>query len=273
MPVETIRSGRAIAWIWTAVALTAFPGLSDIATAQESMPDFARAVGRAHGVDVWNGVAAVSAAMTVRFGDTESFSGRLITEPSMGRTRLDRRDGSMVLWDGREAWVSPAAAEFPAARFFALTLPYFLALPMKLEDPGVHLADAGTILLSATDRRPAVRLSFDPGTGDAPDDWYLLTRDPSTGRLDTVVYIVTYWSGPDSGKAETNAITYSDYRDIEGVFVPHRWTFRDWSRDTGLSEATTGLATLSDVACHSKLRLDQFKRPSDGRIDPHPRGR
>jgi hypothetical protein len=102
--------------------------------------------------------------------------------------------------------VAPASAKLERARFHLLTWPYFAALPMKLADPGAHLQLLGERSLRGKVYQ-AVRLTFDPGVGDTPEDWYVLYRDPSSGRLAAAAYIVTYGKSATAASKEPHAIT------------------------------------------------------------------
>ncbi len=154
---------------------------------------------------------------------------------------------SVFVSAGHTGWASPASAATPRARFHALTWAYFLALPYKLDDPGTVLEELGEGRMG--DRQyPIAQLSFAPGVGDAPDDWYVLYRDPSTSRLEAAAYIVTYGQDPSAVTAkDAHAIRYEDFEDVEGVPVARHWTFHNWSRAEGPGEPLIGEARLARV--------------------------
>ncbi|MEM0964353.1 MAG: hypothetical protein AAGK21_17635, partial [Bacteroidota bacterium] len=108
-----------------------------------------------------------------------------LVDPWSARATHLLLDGStdMFGWNGTEAWVEPADAELPIdARFWALTPYYFVSMPFVLADPGVQLAAAPA---DSVEGRPVdvVRVTFEAGTGDAPDDYYDLLLDPETNRV------------------------------------------------------------------------------------------
>lgn len=59
---------------------------------------------------------------------------------------------------------------------------YWLLMPFKWEDPGVHLAYEGTRTLSDSLAHPVVHLTFDQGLG-VTEDQYWAFLDPDTGRM------------------------------------------------------------------------------------------
>ncbi len=99
-----------------------------------------------------------------------------------------------IAWDGQQAWskFDDPQAKFPA-RFWALTPYYFVAMPFVLGDPGVNLtliddnpADVG---LPPSD---VLRVTFNPGTGDAPDDYYIVYLAKDDGRMLALRYVVSW---------------------------------------------------------------------------------
>ncbi|MCA9774142.1 MAG: hypothetical protein KC466_17125, partial [Myxococcales bacterium] len=147
---------------------------------QDFAARFAGPIERAHGMDRWRAAEAVRTELTVVFGGKQSLAGTLLFETKGARSRIDTVDGATLVFDGAEAWVTPADAAVPRARFHLLTWPYFLAAPMKLRDPGTTLTDRGAMLMGG-ERLPAATLTFGAGVGDTPDDWYVAYRDPTTG--------------------------------------------------------------------------------------------
>lgn len=206
---------------------------------------FARAIEEAHGREAWVSKQAISARIELVFGDNPALAGRMIFTPSMSKVRLETGEAAVV-WDGDDAWLTPADAELPRARFHVLTWPYFLAAPMKLRDPGTTLELLGEKTLQG-ETYSAARLTFDEGVGDSPDDWYLIYRDEETSRLAAMAYIVTYGTTAEEANQEPHAISYHDFQDVDAVFVPTLWKFWQWSEEEGIHGEPIGRATLSDV--------------------------
>lgn len=240
------------------------------ATAERSFAaDFAEPIETAHGRDAWYAAEAVSANLSVSMGGNQILEGRMLFTPKVGEARLEVADGTVAVFDGERAWVSPAGAELPQARFHLLTWPYFLAAPFKLRDPGAHLEDLGTRPLDGAEH-PAARLTFGPGVGDSPDDWYVVYRDPSNDHLAAMAYVVTYGgrSAEEAG-AEPHAITYHDFQQVDGVSLPTTWRMWNWSEEEGVHGDPIGEVTLTDVDFVTPS-ADAFDRPADAEEDPLP---
>lgn len=254
----------------------AAPGASGVAAdaatsaAEDSFAAaFAAPIEAAHGKEAWERAGAVSADLSLSMGGNQVLAGRLLFTPQVGRSRLELADGTVAVFDGEGAWVSPAAADLPQARFHLLTWPYFLAAPFKLRDPGAHLEDLGTRPHDGVEH-PAARLTFDPGVGDSPDDWYVVYRDPATGRLAAMAYVVTYGGrSAEEAAAEPHAITYHDFRQVDGATLPTTWRLWNWSEEEGIHGDPLGEVILADLAFVTPPP-DAFARPADAEEDPLP---
>jgi hypothetical protein len=189
----------------------------------------------------------VEADLDLTFGGNPVLSGSMLYDPHTNRVRLDVRDTAILIYDGERAWISPASANVPQARFHLLTWPYFLAAPFKLRDAGSHLETTGLRPRDGVGHETAL-LTFDGGVGDSPDDWYVIYEDPETGLLAAMAYIVTY-GGVTAQEAggEPHAIVYHDYARIDGVMLSQRWTFHHWSDEAGPHGEPIGAASLSNL--------------------------
>ena len=213
---------------------------------------FAVAVEEAQGKGAWRSQPAFAADFELKFGAAPPLLADLLMTTNADAVRMDLEGGGVVIYDGTDVWTSPAGLEMPPGpRFHALTWPYFLAAPMKLRDPGSHLELTGERQLDGKTYDTA-RLTFDAGVGDTPDDWYVLYRDPETGRLAAMAYIVTYGTSVEQAGQEPHIIVYEDFEEVdaglegETVTLPTRWTFWNWSEEAGLEGEQLGEATLGN---------------------------
>lgn len=251
------------------VAVLVAVASSSAAQTPDGGDDFAAAVETAHRADLFRSHPAFTADLRLQFGGNPVFAGTMLSDTAVGRTRLEREDGAVVVFDGSDAWVSPAAAELPQARFHALTWPYFLAAPYKLRDPGSHLEPLGPRPFVGGEL-PAARLTFDAGVGDSPDDWYVVHRDPASGRVAGLAYIVTYGgTDPEEAAREAHAITYEDWVEVEGVPIATRWRFWNWAPDRGIHGEAIGEVELEGFRFVTPA-ADAFTAPEGARRDELP---
>ena len=120
-------------------------------------------------------------------------------------------------WTGEVAWQQPDSADIGTnARFWSLTPYYFVGMPFVLADPGVNHDLTEPVTLDGR-RYDTVRVTFDPGTGDAPDDYYVLLLDPETDRVGGVRYVVSYPGFfPEGGSTPETTMLYDGAQSVPG---------------------------------------------------------
>ena len=217
-------------------ALAAAPTLADC------MPHKVEA---AHGGEIWNGKQAFEAQIVVEFGGNKLIDGRMLTDTAVGKARFELRDGTVLVFDGADAWKAPAGAPFERTRFHVLTWPYFLAAPMKLDDPGTRWEDLGRLPYGGGRELPAGRLTFGDGVGDSPDDWYIVYTHPQSHRLEAMAYIVTFGTSVEEAESKPHAVVYDRYEEVDGVQLATRWRFFGWDEATGVKSEQIGEVMLS----------------------------
>ncbi len=190
-------------------------------------------------------------APTVSFEDSFQPAGapapliaRITVEQSARRAYLDfPAMEARITWDGEKAWSENWKAPMPP-RFLALLSYYFANLPWLAADPGVNLSEPGTGKLWTDDTEyKTVKMTFDSGAGDTPDDYYVLLIDPESYRLRAIQFSVTYAAilPPDVDMIEETLI-YEEFETVDGLLVPTKgmvyakdqslagkFEWRDWS--------------------------------------------
>ena len=148
--------------------------------------------------------------------------------------------------DGKSGWTGNTgrpARDMSSQEAWATSVQYDVALPMRLKEffpqlrPGrpeqVNGVDC-VLLIGSAPGKPSARLWFDAKTG-------LLVRmlflaDTPVGRVPTQV-------------------DFSDYRDLDGVKTPFRWT------TSGMSRRST--IQLADIKSNSPIDDAKFVKPAD----------
>ena len=168
-------------------------------------------------------------------------------------------------WTGREAWVHPAGAEIGTnARFWSLTPYYFVAMPFVLADPGVRHAAEGTWTHEGKTYN-LVRITFEPGTGDAPDDYYVVLLDSATHRVAGLRYVVSYPGFfPEGGHTPETIMWYTGAQTAEGI------TFQQGFRSFVWAESAPGEAraagTMTGVRFVPDRVEDDFAVPQGAQV-------
>ena len=168
-------------------------------------------------------------------------------------------------WTGTEAWAT--SDELPIdARFWSLTPYYFIGMPFVLADPGVRLEAADTLTVEGAVAEQ-VRVTFDPGTGDAPDDYYFLLVDPETRRVRGVRYVVSYGPfNPDGGHTPETIMLYDGAQAVGGPAgeVVLQGGFRSfaWDGDARGPGAPKARGELTDVSFAPETPDAAFDAPA-----------
>ncbi len=148
-------------------------------------------------------------------------------------------------WTGENAWVAGTDSLPMNARFWSLTPYYFVAMPFVLADPGVRLETAGQMEAEGT-TYDLVHVTFAPGTGDAPDDYYYLLLDPETRRVGGVRYVVSYPGFfSEGGTSPERLMLYDGAQTASGITLQRGFRSFAWT-DAGAGEPSAS-GTLTEV--------------------------
>lgn len=234
---------------------------------------YAKPIEKAHGIENWKSKKAISYDIEIAFGGNVIFSGHSIFEIGAERVRLEAEDGTVMVWDGQDAWYTPADKEFkgPPPRFHLRTWTYFLSVPFKLRDPGAHLHELpdAPLMDGKYPKLKRAKLTFGEDVGDAPDDWYVLYRQANTDRLAAMSYIVTYSKSAEQAEKEPHAIVYKGYERFEGVALSTEWDFHHWSADKGVFGEPIGHVKITNVKFIDPP-AGAFAKPDDAARDALP---
>lgn len=191
---------------------------------------------------------SVSFDLNLIFGGKEAFKGRVYTMTNSSAIRLDYSSGKKLLIHNGDiyTYADPVPTKKMSDRFALFTWQYFFMAPYKLGDQGTNWNERESITIDGQEYK-SLMLTFDNGTGDAPDDWYILHPNPVTHLIEHMGYIVTggRTSAADA-EANAHAITYAEYKNIEGIPFAHRWIISDYTKDVGI-EKQIGSATISNI--------------------------
>ncbi len=209
---------------------------------------------------------AISFDLKLLFRGKERLNGTLEMTTNSAHVKLTDGKGHRLYFDGTDVYLFPADTTYKSARFDALTWSYFFAVPFKLSDAGTHWESLGTLPFEKNELS-AAKLTFDSGTGDSPDDWYIAYQNDSTGLLEGLAYIVTFGDTPVE-KAETSphAIRYTHYQIVQGIPLATQWSFFDWNKSTGIA-AQLGSAQLSNFRFFEP-EASHFDVPSEAQKVP-----
>ena len=185
-------------------------------------------------IEAHGGMQKWKNAPTVSFEDTwfapgseERSTSKVVVEQGARRAYLDYpADNASIAWDGTRAWSRNWERPAPP-RFMALLSYYFANLPWLTMDPGVVVADPGTERLWEDPiEYVTIRMTFEAGVGDTPDDYYVLYLHPESHRLAACRYVVTYDALLPEGVESTpeKILVYDRLETVDGLLVPTTFT-------------------------------------------------
>lgn len=181
------------------------------------------------------------------FQEIDLWSARGVHQELDGGAGAEARLG----WNGEQAWIVPAADAFPSsARFWTLTPYYFVGMPFVVADPGARYESLGTSSLDGR-TQDVVKVSYEAGTGDSPDDYYILHLDTETHRVHALRYVVAYPAFfPEGGHTPEKVMRYA-LADVQGLWMPQTLHTSTWNAETN---APGDVVTEIDV---SRIRFGQ----------------
>lgn len=202
---------------------------------------------KSHKKDAFLKHKVVSFDFKVSFGGKERLDCKITMLTNSTKVRIDKKNGDQLIYNGDQVFLSPSDANEKGARFDMFTWSYFFAFPYKLDDPGTKWELGNLKEINKVEFQTA-KLTFEKGTGDAPDDWYIIYTDTKDNLLEAAAYIVTYGSDGDTAKAEADphAIHYQDFITIEDIPFATTWKFYGWTETDGFTDQL-GEATLSNI--------------------------
>ncbi|MFT6996937.1 MAG: hypothetical protein ACJAQ4_000682 [Cryomorphaceae bacterium] len=206
----------------------------------------------------------------LKFGGTERLNGSMTLATNSSRGHISYENGKDLYFDQNKVFVSPETENTASARFSAYTWQYFFLFPYKLSDPGTNWSKVTEANLNGNVYN-SQKLTFGDGVGDAPDDWYITYSDSESNLMEVAAYIVTAGSTVEEAEEDPHAISYHDYKDVDGIVLAHSWQFREWRKDSGLTRQL-GSAELSNfkfieadksdlLAPEGSIEIEQFNYP------------
>ncbi|MAU15847.1 MAG: hypothetical protein CMH46_09945 [Muricauda sp.] len=144
-------------------------------------------------------------------------------------------------------------------KFWALTPLYLMGHPFVEDGKGVNLE-----LLPETTykgkKNKLVKVTYEPGTGDAPDDYYILHFDAETNLLTATRYIVSYPAYfKDGGHNPEKFMEVGELIDVDGVLLPTELKTH-WTVDGKPGEYITKIE-ISELEFKSDLPTNFFDIP------------
>lgn len=170
-------------------------------------------------------------------------------------------------WNGETAWVQAKDSTAFAydTKFWALTPIYFLGQPFILDGEGVNLELLPQKVYKEKNN-DVIKVTFDSGTGDAPDDYYILYFDATSHQLSVIRYIVSYPAYfKDGGHLPEKFMDLSEYKTVKGITFPTLYKTHWLAENEQPGEYITKI-DVSDIEFVKNFEKGFFDAPEGAKI-------
>lgn len=200
----------------------------------------------AHKKDLFSSKKILTYDIAIEFGGQPRLNGKITQTTGGDKIKIEKTSGAIIVFDGTNVMASGIEKEkLQRARFDVFTWAYFIGLPFKLNDKGTQWSEFGEKPWGNHQLNTA-KLTFESGTGDAPDDWYVVYQNSTTKIIEGAAYIVSFGKGREAAEKKPHAVKYTNYVSVGGVPIPTKWTFHMWTPEKGYG-AQIGEVVLSNV--------------------------
>ncbi|TDE05770.1 DUF6503 family protein [Flavobacterium sandaracinum] len=221
---------------------------------------FTDKVEKAHQKKEFLAQEAVQFDLKLFFGGKEKITAKFTVLTNSTKGVIEYKNGAKIIFDNDKVFYSSTVPNEESVRFDAFTWAYFFLLPTKLSDPGT-IWNSYENKEKDQEKYLAEKLTFKSGTGDAPDDWYVVYANKKTNLLEKAAYIVTLTAGKEAAEKNPHAIQYLDYKEVDGIPIANKWIFWGWEEGKGLTDEL-GQATLENIK-FIKTTEDYFTPATD----------
>ena len=125
-------------------------------------------------------------------------------------------------YDGKFYWLEADTTYKGNPKFYHNLMFYFYAMPFVLTDDGIKYSKTEDLVFN-DQRYPGIRISYDDGIGESPEDEYFIHYNPNSYQMEWLGYTVTFYTGEKSQKVKW--IRYNDWTTIEGLLLPQSLTW------------------------------------------------
>ncbi|GIZ10154.1 hypothetical protein [Flavobacterium sp. UMI-01] len=221
---------------------------------------FVQKTEKAHHKEAFSAKEAIQFDIQLFFGGKERMNATMTLLTNSSKGLIVFKNGAKIIADHDKVYYSPDVPSEKSVRFDAYTWSYFFLFPYKMSDGGTKWENYEN-KESDHEKFDSQRLTFEAGTGDAPDDWYVVYTNKATNLIEKAAYIVTANKNKEEAEKNPHAIKYTDYKTIDGIPVATKWSFWEWATDKGLTEEI-GNATLTNIK-FIKVDANTFAPGSD----------
>lgn len=171
-------------------------------------------------------------------------------------TRIES-ETQTVGFDGERVWVNPPSENASRQRMRYNLMFYFYAFPFVVGDPGVNYDPMNPIEIKG-ERYNAVKVTYNAGIGDAPNDSYIILSNQQTDRMEWLMYTATFGG---AAKDSYSLIRYGGWKEMGGVILPSSLQWYSYV-DGEAGEPRGGANLFENIKVSQEYpSMDKFKMP------------
>ena len=222
-------------------------------------PESISKVFEAHGgLDAWKEMQTLKFTMAKESGD------EITTTDLYNRSSLIEMPKHTIGYDGQEIWLNKmdTTSYKGNPKFYYNLMFYFYAMPFVLADDGIVYEDVQPLDFEGKSY-PGIKISYESGVGESPEDEYILYYDSETNKMAWLGYTVTYFS-KEKGK-EFHFIKYSEWQNSNNMQLPKTLTWYNYENNlptTKRNDLEFSSVTLTPVKMNSSV----FSKPEGAEV-------
>ena len=207
------------------------------------------------GLDHWNTMKSLKFTMKKPNGN------EVTTTNLKNRKSLIEMPNHLIGFNGEDVWLKnkDTAAYKGNAKFYYNLMFYFYAMPFVLADDGIIYEDTNPLIFEGK-TYPGIKISYETGIGESPEDEYILYYDSETHKMAWLSYTVTYFSKEKS--KEFRFIKYSNWQSVEGLLLPETLTWYNY--ENNLPTTKRNDLQFSDVVLSKEKPSDTLFKVTEG---------
>ncbi|MGS2726317.1 DUF6503 family protein [Psychroserpens sp. BH13MA-6] len=222
-------------------------------------PEAVTRVFDAHGgLDTWQQMKTLKFTMPKPSGD------EVTTTDLQHRYSLIQMPNHDIGFDGSDVWLhkKDTATYQGKPKFYYNLMFYFYAMPFVLADDGIIYEETDPLVFEGQSY-PGIKVSYESGIGESPDDEYILYYDSKTHKMAWLGYTVTYFS--KEKEKEFQFIKYSSWQKVNGLLLPETLTWFNYKNNLPTSKRND-VQFVNVTIDANMLEPSLFKKPENARI-------
>lgn len=216
------------------------------------IPEITKVFNAHGGFDNWSSLKTLSYT---------SGGSKTLVELQNRYTRIDS-ENQTVGFDGERVWVFPASENADRQRMRYNLMFYFYAFPFVIGDPGINYEVMEPMELEGKTYN-AVKVSYDQGVGDSPNDSYIICSDPETNQMQWLLYTATFGGG---SKDRYSLIKYDGWQNFGSVILPTSLQWYSYS-DGVVGEPRGNATTFENIQTSEDYpAMSNFQMPEGASV-------